>query len=71
MRLPAFNPPHSKMTATMNTDLRDFPGPVTNHLNRDPLTGTPGSHPVGTGIGAVAGDAAVGAAVGTVASAAF
>jgi hypothetical protein len=31
--------------------------------NRDPLTGEPGSHPVGTGIGAGAG-AAAGAAVG-------
>jgi hypothetical protein len=32
-------------------------------LNRDPLTGEPGSHPVGTGVGA-AGGAATGAAVG-------
>lgn len=35
--------------------------------NRDPLTGEPGSHPVGTGIGATGGavtGAAVGAAVG-------
>lgn len=36
-------------------------------LNRDPITGTPGSHPVGTGIGAVLGGAAAGAATGTVA----
>ncbi len=35
--------------------------------NRDPLTGAPGSHPVGTGIGAVVGGAAAGAATGTVA----
>jgi hypothetical protein len=35
--------------------------------NRDPITGTPGSHPVGTGIGAAAGGIATGAAVGTVA----
>lgn len=35
--------------------------------NRDPITGTPGSHPVGTGVGALAGGAATGAAVGTVA----
>lgn len=35
--------------------------------NRDPLTGTPGSHPVGTGLGAAAGGVAAGAAVGTVA----
>ena len=35
--------------------------------NRDPLTGTPGSHPVGTAAGAVAGGVAAGAAAGTVA----
>jgi phage tail tape-measure protein len=45
-------------------------------MNPDPLTGTPGAHPVGTGLGAVSGAAAgasigaaagpVGAAVGTV-----
>lgn len=34
--------------------------------NRDPITGTPGAHPVGTGVGA-AGGAAAGAAIGTVA----
>ena len=33
-------------------------------LNRDPITGTPGSHPVGTGAGA-AGGAAAGVAAGT------
>src|SRR5688500_16560007 len=32
--------------------------------NRDPITGTPGAHPVGTGIGATGGGAA-GAAIGT------
>src|SRR6186997_2819816 len=32
--------------------------------NRDPITGEPGSHPVGTGVGA-AGGALAGAAVGT------
>jgi phage tail tape-measure protein len=45
-------------------------------VNPDPLTGAPGAHPVGTGLGAVSGAAAgasigaaagpVGAAVGTV-----
>ena len=35
--------------------------------NRDPITGSPGAHPVGTGIGAAAGGAATGAAVGSVA----
>lgn len=34
--------------------------------NRDPITGTPGAHPVGTGVGAVGG-AAAGAAIGAVA----
>ena len=36
--------------------------------NRDPLTGAPGSHPVGTAAGAVAGAVAAGAAAGTVAA---
>src|SRR5688572_26056720 len=31
--------------------------------NRDPITGTPGAHPVGTGVGAAGGGAA-GAAIG-------
>lgn len=34
--------------------------------NRDPITGTPGSHPVGVGIGGAAGGAAAGAAAGAV-----
>ena len=34
--------------------------------NRDPITGAPGSHPVGTGLGAAAGGAAAGAAAGAV-----
>lgn len=34
-------------------------------VNRDPITGTPGAHPVGTGVGA-AGGAAAGAAIGAV-----
>jgi hypothetical protein len=36
---------------------------VKSHANRDPLTGEPGSHPVGTGLGS-AGGAAAGAAAG-------
>ena len=36
-------------------------------LNRDPITGEPGAHPVGTGVGAAAGGVAAGAAVGSVA----
>lgn len=35
--------------------------------NPDPITGAPGSHPVGTGVGAALGGAAAGAAAGTVA----
>ena len=38
----------------------------TGDANRDPLTGAPGAHPVGTGVGAVGG-AAAGAAIGTAA----
>src|SRR3954469_21720548 len=36
------------------------------HLNRDPITGAPGAHPVGTGLGAAAGGMAAGAAAGAV-----
>jgi hypothetical protein len=35
--------------------------------NRDPISGAPGAHPVGVGLGAAAGGAAAGAAAGTVA----
>lgn len=35
--------------------------------NPDPITGAPGSHPVGTGLGAAMGGAAAGAATGTIA----
>lgn len=34
--------------------------------NRDPISGTPGSHPVGTGVGAAAGGLAAGALAGTI-----
>ena len=36
---------------------------LADNENRDPITGTPGSHPVGTGIGAAVGGAAAGAAL--------
>jgi hypothetical protein len=36
--------------------------------NRDPITGTPGAHPVGVGIGAAVGGIAAGAAAGTLAA---
>lgn len=35
-------------------------------MNRDPVTGTPGSHPVGVAVGGVTGGAAAGALAGTV-----
>ena len=35
--------------------------------NRDPISGKPGAHPVGTGLGAAAGGMAAGAAAGSVA----
>ena len=34
--------------------------------NRDPISGAPGSHPIGTGLGAAAGGMAAGAAAGSV-----
>ncbi|MEJ8850611.1 PA2169 family four-helix-bundle protein [Variovorax rhizosphaerae] len=58
-------------------NVQDFP--ETRDLNRDPITGAPGAHPVGTGVGATGGALAgaaagamagpVGAAVGLVAGA--
>ena len=44
----------------MNKDNRD------RDINPDPVTGEPGSHPVGTGVGA-AGGAVTGAAIGSAA----
>lgn len=41
--------------------------PKINDANRDPITGAPGSHPVGTGVGAALGGAAAGAAIASVA----
>lgn len=46
----------------MNTEKETQHAP---DLNPDPITGAPGSHPVGTGVGA-AGGAAAGAAIGAV-----
>lgn len=48
---------------TKNSDAREREND--RDLNRDPITGTPGAHPVGTGVGAAAGGAA-GAAAGAV-----
>lgn len=47
----------------MNNDTRLRDG----EANSDPLSGAPGSHPVGTGVGAIVGGAAAGAATGTLA----
>lgn len=41
--------------------------PNKGSLNKDPITGAPGAHPIGTGVGAAAGGMAAGAAAGTVA----
>ena len=45
--------------------IKNAPDEVKKELNADPITGEPGSHPVGTGLRA-AGGAAAGAAVGSV-----
>jgi len=39
---------------------------VERDLNRDPISGELGAHPVGTGVGAAVGGAAIGAAAGAV-----
>jgi hypothetical protein len=39
--------------------------PERRSANRDPITGAPGAHPVGTGLGAAAGGMAAGAATGS------
>lgn len=46
--------------------MADIKDPKVDDLNPDPITGSPGSHPVGTAIGATGG-AAAGAAIGSVA----
>lgn len=51
----------------METSIKNAPKTAERDANRDPLTGAPGSHPVGTGAGAAVGGMAAGAAVGTVA----
>ncbi|HVG05205.1 MAG TPA: hypothetical protein VM937_09730 [Burkholderiaceae bacterium] len=51
----------------MNSETRKGLDP-TPDANRDPLTGTPGSHPVGTAVGAAGGGVAAGALAGTMAA---
>ncbi|RYY72859.1 MAG: DUF2383 domain-containing protein, partial [Comamonadaceae bacterium] len=46
--------------------MADIRNPDTPDANRDPITGAPGAHPVGTGVGATGG-AVAGAAAGTIA----
>jgi len=50
-----------------NRDLRDIKKADDSDANRDPISGAPGSHPIGTGVGAALGGVGAGAAVGTVA----
>jgi uncharacterized protein YcfJ len=56
-----------KESIMSNSDLRDLSNNSDRDLNRDLITGEPGSHPIGTGVGAALGGAAAGAAAGTVA----
>ncbi len=50
----------------MNRDIKTNNDKIPDE-NRDPISGAPGAHPVGTGLGAAAGGAATGAAIGSVA----
>ncbi|HSU24009.1 PA2169 family four-helix-bundle protein [Comamonadaceae bacterium OTU4NAUVB1] len=52
--------------AIQNDSSRDINAGNTGDLNRDPITGAPGAHPVGTGVGATGG-ALAGAAAGSLA----
>jgi hypothetical protein len=55
------------MEKLMNSTTKEMERADTASANRDPITGAPGAHPVGTGLGAAAGGVAAGAAVGAVA----
>jgi hypothetical protein len=50
---------------TIERDLQRSALPLAEDANRDPITGAPGAHPVGVGVGAVGGGA-TGAAIGAV-----
>ena len=65
----AHTPERRTANVGRNPDRRTASGAGTRgaDANRDPLSGAPGAHPVGTGLGAAAGGMAAGAAVGTVA----
>lgn len=60
---PAMKEDKPSAKATPDLEGRESRGSV----NRDPITGAPGAHPVGVGLGAAAAGAAVGAATGTLA----
>lgn len=49
---------------TQQTTNLNNPRTTPADANKDPITGTPGAHPVGTGLGAIGAGAAVGAAGG-------
>jgi len=67
-RVVRLQPQQDQEKYAMNTDKPQAKGePRDRDMNRDPISGTPGSHPVGTGVGAAAGGIATGAAVGSVA----
>lgn len=53
-------------TATTKDPEKTVDLPPHGPRNADPITGTPGSHPIETGVGAVLGGVASGAAVGAV-----
>ena len=53
------------MNSRNDRDVREGTTPGRD-ANRDPITGEPGAHPVGTGLGAVAAGAAAGAAGGAI-----
>jgi hypothetical protein len=55
-----------KETQAMATNYDDRNDDLARDRNEDPITGEPGSHPVGAGLGAAAGGAAAGAAAGAV-----
>jgi hypothetical protein len=56
---------HFKWRRVMNTRIRKETS--TTDANRDPISGAPGAHPIGTGLGAAGGGIAAGALAGTVA----
>ena len=56
-----------RVNTSKDTNMTDHEARFEHHANRDPISGTPGSHPVGTGIGALLAGAATGAVTGTAA----